>query len=306
MAMGTALPMIKRVNRRDLAFGGLMMLLALFALWESRNYEMGTADQMSTGYMPWLISVLLLSVGAIIAVRAFWRGAVVELEPQHWLRPLVAISASLPIFMFVLDRLGLVASSIVLVLISGLASRELPAGEPRHLGCGACDRVGGCLRLSDRLAHRSVAEMSDILSHLSLGFSVALSLQNLAFCFLGCVVGTLIGVLPGLGPAATAAMLIPLTFYLEPVTGLIMLAGIFYGANTAAGSPRADENPGRGPSIRPPSTAIRWRGKAAPARRWPSRRWARSLLARSRPCSSSSPRAAWQDAMHSEPRSISL
>ena len=124
MAIGTALPMIKRVNRRDLAFGGLMMLLALFALWESRNYEMGTADQMSTGYMPWLISVLLLSVGAIIAVRAFWRGAVVELEPQHWLRPLVAISASLLIFMFVLDRLGLVASSIVLVLISGLASRE--------------------------------------------------------------------------------------------------------------------------------------------------------------------------------------
>jgi len=116
--------MIGRVNRRDLAFGGLMMLLALFALWESRNYEMGTADQMSTGYMPWLISVLLLAVGAIIAVRAFWHGVVVKLEPHHWWRPLVAISASLLVFMFILDRLGLVASSIILVLISGLASRE--------------------------------------------------------------------------------------------------------------------------------------------------------------------------------------
>ena len=116
--------MIKRINRRDLAFGGLMMLLALFALWESRNYEMGTADQMSTGYMPRLISMLLLSVGAIIAIRAFWQGVVVELEPHHWLRPLVAISASLLVFMLILDRLGLVASSITLVLISGLASRE--------------------------------------------------------------------------------------------------------------------------------------------------------------------------------------
>jgi TctA family transporter len=77
--------------------------------------------------------------------------------------------------------------------------------------------------------------MSDFLSHLSLGFSVALSLQNLTFCFLGCAVGTLVGVLPGLGPVATVAMLLPLTFYLEPVTGLIMLAGIFYGAQYGGG-----------------------------------------------------------------------
>ena len=77
--------------------------------------------------------------------------------------------------------------------------------------------------------------MSEVLSNLSLGFSVALSLQNLAFCFLGCVVGTLVGVLPGLGPVATVAMLLPMTFYLEPVTGLIMLAGIFYGAQYGGG-----------------------------------------------------------------------
>jgi hypothetical protein len=116
--------MVKRINRRDLAFGGLMMLLALFALWESGNYEMGTADQMSTGYMPRLISMLLLFVGAMIAIRALWQSVAVELEPHHWLRPLVAISASLLVFMLILDRLGLVASSITLVLISGLASRE--------------------------------------------------------------------------------------------------------------------------------------------------------------------------------------
>ena len=62
------------------------------------------------------------------------------------------------------------------------------------------------------------------------GFTVALSLQNLWYCFVGCFIGTLIGVLPGIGPVATIAMLLPLTFNLPPTPSLIMLAGIFYGA----------------------------------------------------------------------------
>ncbi|MCX8997339.1 tripartite tricarboxylate transporter permease [Rhizobiaceae bacterium BDR2-2] len=70
----------------------------------------------------------------------------------------------------------------------------------------------------------------DLVSNLGLGLSTALSLNNLFYCFIGAFVGTLIGVLPGLGPVATIAMLLPLTFGLEPVTALIMLAGIFYGA----------------------------------------------------------------------------
>ncbi|GGB06141.1 hypothetical protein GCM10011491_37830 [Brucella endophytica] len=69
-----------------------------------------------------------------------------------------------------------------------------------------------------------------LLADLGLGFSTALSLHNLLYCFLGATVGTLIGILPGIGPVATIAMLLPLTFGLEPVTALIMLAGIFYGA----------------------------------------------------------------------------
>jgi putative tricarboxylic transport membrane protein len=72
--------------------------------------------------------------------------------------------------------------------------------------------------------------MGDLFSNLALGFSVALTPLNLGFALLGCLVGTLVGVLPGIGPIATVAMLLPLTFYLEPVSGLIMLAGIFYGA----------------------------------------------------------------------------
>src|SRR5690606_33254293 len=70
----------------------------------------------------------------------------------------------------------------------------------------------------------------ELIEHLAMGFSVALTLENLVYCLLGCLLGTLIGVLPGIGPLPTIAMLLPLTYVLPPVAGLIMLAGIYYGA----------------------------------------------------------------------------
>ena len=70
----------------------------------------------------------------------------------------------------------------------------------------------------------------DLLHNLSFGFGVAFSLQNLAYCIVGVTVGTLIGVLPGIGPLATIAMLLPITYNVAPVGALIMLAGIYYGA----------------------------------------------------------------------------
>jgi putative tricarboxylic transport membrane protein len=70
----------------------------------------------------------------------------------------------------------------------------------------------------------------DIFANLLLGFQTALSVTNLLYCLLGVFLGTAIGVLPGLGPVATIAMLLPVTFGLPPVAALIMLAGIFYGA----------------------------------------------------------------------------
>lgn len=72
--------------------------------------------------------------------------------------------------------------------------------------------------------------MMELFSHLVLGLSIALTPDNLMLCFAGVLLGTLIGVLPGLGPTATVAMLLPITFHLEPVGALIMLAGIFYGS----------------------------------------------------------------------------
>ncbi len=70
----------------------------------------------------------------------------------------------------------------------------------------------------------------DLLANLSIGFDVAFTLKNLTYCFLGVTLGTLIGVLPGIGPVATIAMLLPITFNLPPESALIMLAGIYYGA----------------------------------------------------------------------------
>src|SRR4030081_2259157 len=72
--------------------------------------------------------------------------------------------------------------------------------------------------------------MSDLLANLYLGFGVALLGKNILFCLLGALVGTLVGVLPGIGTVATIAMLLPITFGLPPVGALIMLAGIYYGA----------------------------------------------------------------------------
>ena len=70
----------------------------------------------------------------------------------------------------------------------------------------------------------------ELLANLSVGLETALSLTNLLYCLLGVFLGTLIGVLPGLGPTATIAMLLPITFGLPPVSALIMLAGIYYGS----------------------------------------------------------------------------
>ena len=70
----------------------------------------------------------------------------------------------------------------------------------------------------------------DVFGGLLHGFSVALQPTNLFWCFVGCFLGTVVGILPGLGPAATIALLLPLTFKMDPAGGIIMLAGIYYGA----------------------------------------------------------------------------
>src|SRR5688500_14067066 len=70
----------------------------------------------------------------------------------------------------------------------------------------------------------------ELINNLALGLGVALTFQNIIYCFFGVLLGTLVGVLPGIGPVPTIAMLLPITYALPPVSALIMLAGIYYGA----------------------------------------------------------------------------
>ena len=92
--------------------------------------------------------------------------------------------------------------------------------------------------------------MEALFQNLILGFGVALTLQNLMYCFLGVFLGTMIGVLPGIGPVATMAMLLPLTFVLPPVSALIMLAGIYYGSDYGGSTTSILVNlPGEGSSV---------------------------------------------------------
>src|SRR4030067_42428 len=77
----------------------------------------------------------------------------------------------------------------------------------------------------------------DIVSHIALGAQVLFTPMNLFFCFIGVLMGTLVGVLPGLGPTAAIALLLPNTFHVSPVTAIIMLAGIYYGAMYGGSTP---------------------------------------------------------------------
>lgn len=72
--------------------------------------------------------------------------------------------------------------------------------------------------------------MMDVFSNIALGFGVAATFQNILYCALGALLGTVVGVLPGIGPVTTVAMLLPISFTLEPTSALIMMAGIYYGA----------------------------------------------------------------------------
>src|SRR5258707_1725813 len=94
----------------------------------------------------------------------------------------------------------------------------------------------GCRCSFSRVSWFSEGVMAELFSNLALGFGVAFTPINLLLCLIGALVGTLVGVLPGIGTIATVAMLLPITFGLPPVGALIMLAGIYYGAQYGGSS----------------------------------------------------------------------
>ena len=128
--------------------------------------------------------------------------------------------------------------------------------------------------------------MYDLIANLWLGMGVAFTPTNIFLCLIGALVGTLIGVLPGIGSLATIAMLLPITFGLPPVGALIMLAGIYYGAQYGGSTTSILVNiPGESSSV---VTTLDGhadgQATAAPARRSRSPRSARSSPVASRPC----------------------
>ena len=135
----------------------------------------------------------------------------------------------------------------------------------------------------------------ELLGDLGLGFATALSPYNLLYCFIGVLLGTVVGVLPGLGPVATIAMLLPITFGLPPVSSLIMLAGIYYGAQYGGSTTAILINlPGESSSVVTAIDGYQMASRAGRVRRWPPPRWARSSPARSRPSCSPSRRRRWR------------
>ena len=110
----------------------------------------------------------------------------------------------------------------------------------------------------------------DLLHNLSIGFGVALTFTNLAYAFFGCVLGTLIGVLPGLGPVATIAMLLPSIYSLDATPALIMLAGIYYGAQYGGSTTAILINvPGESSSVSGGAKAARMMVPTQPAKKEP-------------------------------------
>ena len=108
----------------------------------------------------------------------------------------------------------------------------------------------------------------DLLANLALGLDATMTVSNLLYCLLGVFLGTAVGVLPGLGPIATIAMLLPATFALPPITSLIMLAGIYYGASYGGSTTAILVNlPGESSSV---VTAIDGHQMAAMARALPA------------------------------------
>ena len=116
------------------------------------------------------------------------------------------------------------------------------------------------------------------LSGLALGLQTALQWENVLVCLIGVTLGTAVGVLPGIGATATVALLLPITFNFDAVASLIMLAGIYYGAQYGGSTTAILLNlPGESSAAVTALDGPSWRARVVPARPWRPPRWGRFL-----------------------------
>ena len=247
---------------RDVVGGLLVVGIGGLFLLFGRELPVGSSFRMGPGYFPAILSWLMVALGAVMAGLA-WRAPHQEgaFGAVPW-RALVLIVGATLFFGLALRGLGLLPVLVVVVFATAWASRyaSLKASTALALGialfCSGLFIKGLGLPLpltgpwlsttywsppapppprADQPPpppprRSKEARAMELLDHLGLGFATALQPWNLLYAFVGCLLGTAVGVLPGLGPLATIAMLLPLTFSLPPVSALIMLSGIYYGA----------------------------------------------------------------------------
>jgi hypothetical protein len=214
-------------NVQDIVGGGLAIAVGLAFFVMSFDYGIGNARVMEGGFFPLMISLLVIAIGAVVAIKGFWtEGAP---EAVLW-RPFVTISAAVVVFALTVQLLGLLPAVALTVAMSALGDPEI---APPHYGC--CRPRHLRRRLADLLGRARPADHARaralLMSFITVGLPAALAFDNLLYCFVGVFLGTLIGVLPGVGPLATISLLLPISMYLSPTGALVMLAGVYYGAS---------------------------------------------------------------------------
>jgi putative tricarboxylic transport membrane protein len=128
-------PLLRILRRKNVLAGLMFIGIAAFGLWVSRNYPIGTAWRMNTGYVPRLLCWILMGLGAIVFLQGLRERDGIEPAPDParsvWtqLRPILVVTAGLIAFGVMLERLGLVLSILLLVVIASFATRELKFWE---------------------------------------------------------------------------------------------------------------------------------------------------------------------------------
>src|SRR2546425_6440931 len=232
---------------RDIAAVALGLAVAALALSEALGLPIGTLRSPGQGFFPLWLGVLLLALSLVLLPQTLRarRGPAAGRQPHRTggrsrgrARRLHRGPGS--------DRL----SDRHLLPRALHGEDHAPAAlaaRARNLAARRRRLVSALRRVAEGAA---AAGLMEILSLLGSGFAIALTPENLFYCFVGSLVGTAIGVLPGLGPPATIALLLPVTYGIPATSAVILLAGIFYGAMYGGSTtPILRQSPGEAASV---------------------------------------------------------